>query len=780
MGLGSRTARQHHTAASDRIGASDQPSGDFAQGQAVMTVDGFSGTVTAVNDGPISGTESYQVTLDGGLGGGEYTASQLSPKQEAGAHTAAVDYPELAEILVERPDIAPNTKWASLNKAAWNDGIEDHHANSEHASWDSEYTQEELRGPCTMHHDNPEDKHSHPLGQHFDWHEQNGRDAWGRPKVKAFDGHGAWGCNNRECVEHPQALYDQDYRKPQKMPGYMEHDLSPHRELAREVNKAFHENPSVSEPEWLMGLGDQGPTKYSSYTREDFGRTVKETFEAARSHWDIVTTAAADTDFRFEVTAAWSDVRRKAKRIRSEGGVHVTMATEGYVVGEVKGDHHVYETGLQRLPGHTAVQGWSCGCKWGAYHWGASDDFSRFAGRMCSHALALQYEAQSRGMFGRQVKSDDAKPNWVPRKVVVKYDIDEDRNVKAPATKISALDTVAASILRAARREESAEEVRLAFTAAGIDFERSLRAEAAVNDAWGEPVVRTPEYPAGPTKPRDPNENPASAGWASAPEPASWAEAGPSGLTHMVSSLQDDDALFEPEMSREAFAPIVAPIVRVLGPQLLKKVLPEAAPAVVKQVVDKGAPMMVNRMLQGHEGQPEGPDGPKGPSGPIGGPAPVGENPIDDDENNPLNYGARASLHEEPEAALPSTDGDSLDSAFDPGDPGDLEPQNIGFASTGSVQDIVAQFQATAGAQSLQGSGGHSAASGGMDLAAAATEYLTKEALKDFSPAEQKRIIDEGIDVQAANLDRLEISGTHYEPLEAALAAVETDEEWMS
>lgn len=148
----------------------------------------------------------------------------------------------------------------------------------------------------------------------------------------------------------------------------------------------------------------------------------------------LLATAVADQDFRWHITAAWSDVVAKAKRIRKEGGVRVTLARDGLVVGEIRGDHHVYETGLQRLPGSISAAHWSCGCKWGAYHWGADDDFSRFSGRMCSHALALQYEAQSRGMFGRDITMDTAKPSWVPRNIVVKWDIDADRNELAKSS----------------------------------------------------------------------------------------------------------------------------------------------------------------------------------------------------------------------------------------------------------------------------------------------------------------------------------------------------------
>lgn len=168
--------------------------------------------------------------------------------------------------------------------------------------------------------------------------------------------------------------------------------------------------------------------------------------KAAFDPYDLIITAGADPDFRFHVTAAWADVQRKAKRIRSEGKVRITLASDGLVFGEVKGDHHTYETGVQRFPGSRhSVATYTCGCKWGAYHWGANDDFSRFAGRMCSHALALQYEAQSRGMFGRDVTEDSAKPEWVPKKVVLRYDIDsgDNRMVRSSAREVEATPLVA-------------------------------------------------------------------------------------------------------------------------------------------------------------------------------------------------------------------------------------------------------------------------------------------------------------------------------------------------
>jgi hypothetical protein len=75
---------------------------------------------------------------------------------------------------------------------------------------------------------------------------------------------------------------------------------------------------------------------------------------------------------------------------------------------------------------------------------------------------------------------------------------------------------------------------------------------------------------------------------------------------------------------------------------------------------------------------------------------------------------------------------------------------------------------------------------GEMKLAAErflTSEPTTKTALKTYDLAERNAIINEGEGVEASNLDRLDISGTHYEALEAAhakAAAVSEDEDlWM-
>lgn len=120
-----------------------------------------------------------------------------------------------------------------------------------------------------------------------------------------------------------------------------------------------------------------------------------------------------DTEGLWHFTAAWSDVREKARRLRAEGQVRITVASSAGIGGEVKGDHNVYETALNFVPGSQKVGYWSCGCKWSAYAWGRSPAYKRFEGRMCSHALAMQFEAQARGMFGQTVTPDAQRPKWL-------------------------------------------------------------------------------------------------------------------------------------------------------------------------------------------------------------------------------------------------------------------------------------------------------------------------------------------------------------------------------
>lgn len=394
----------------------------------------------------------------------------------------------------------------------------------------------------------------------------------------------------------------------------------------------------------------------------------------------LIVTAAMDGEFRFHVTAAWRDVQAKAKRIRKAGGVNITHSSDVMVIANVQGDHHVYETGLQRVPGRrTAVAVYSCGCKWGAYHWGADDDMSRFAGRMCSHALALQYEAQARGMFGRDVSVDDTKPRWVPSKVVVKYDIDEGKNIQARSSLVVPEQAPLLAMLALADQSDPG-------------FGAVL---AAVNDMFGDQTGMTEPTaidPAGPTTPWNKDENPTSAGVLAGGEPSNWGRI--------------------------------------------------------------NSPSMYPRLGTASEGD-----------------------------------GVEATFHEEPEPALPSTDGHtaSMGDVDLVGGSGigamgdeDLNPEDPSIQTMG-VQDIVAAFQRSAGAQHLM-AGSKAGDTSTSDIAGAAEAYLQKTAASatEFSLAEREALINENPGAQASNTDRLDIEGTHYAELERHAMSEEDDYLWMA
>jgi hypothetical protein len=138
-----------------------------------------------------------------------------------------------------------------------------------------------------------------------------------------------------------------------------------------------------------------------------------------------------DNEWDWHFTASWLDVQAKARKIKREGHVKILEASNIYVVGEVQGDTAVYESQLNYVPGTKKVADWACGCKWASYSWGRSKPFSRFEGRLCSHALALQYEAGARGMFGKEVGRDTQLPDWqkAHQPVVVEYDKRRDKDL---------------------------------------------------------------------------------------------------------------------------------------------------------------------------------------------------------------------------------------------------------------------------------------------------------------------------------------------------------------
>lgn len=505
------------------------------------------------------------------------------------------------------------------------------------------------------------------------------------------------------------------------------------------VSDGLAPSTASSDAEAMAGSGghyDDG-TEWDEDGRPGDGHLKGASFDP----YAMLTTAAGDPEFAFHVTAAWADVRRKAKRIRSEGGVRITLASDGLVIGEVKGDHHVYETGVQRFPGSKhSVATYSCGCKWGAYHWGAPDDFSHFAGRMCSHALALQYEAASRGMFGRDVREDSAKPEWVPGRVVVKYDIDDRENQmgKSSSRDASPLEILA---LWACEQGDAHEDFAFAVTASG------LRMTAAVNSPWGDPQPQVQQYTPGPTKPRNQGDNPGSSGWATQGDPDNWDQITPNAIGDRVAHLGEELA-FEAAIPQEvAQSDNPQGSLDNMGEeQMYDPISPSAS------LADAAVRMLAERM---------GPDRPSGPKGGSGGDMPPGHPGMP--QHRELVPGAEATLHMEPEGALPFTDGDGPDLTDDES----LTPDHTASRSVERLQAMLGHL----------GPSGGSAAGPAGDIASAAREHLAKTAVKDYSPAEQAAIINEGQHVQAGNLHRLDIADTHYAHL---LGDEDGDDSWLS
>lgn len=103
---------------------------EFQPGEHVMTVDGYPGVITLVEDGPMAGAENYVVTLDKGLGGGNYSASMLAKmptgRSAAGIHLATDDYPELGTVIDDRPDPGKMIFSAALSQERQEADAEDH------------------------------------------------------------------------------------------------------------------------------------------------------------------------------------------------------------------------------------------------------------------------------------------------------------------------------------------------------------------------------------------------------------------------------------------------------------------------------------------------------------------------------------------------------------------------------------------------------------------------------------------------------------------------------
>jgi 8-oxo-dGTP pyrophosphatase MutT (NUDIX family) len=528
---------------------------DFNEGDRVMTRDGYPGRVTAVLDGPYPQTETYEVTLDRGVGGGQYSASQLSKMAETTAariqdvvlpadlgpieattyHQATEDYPELGAILDERP---PNERVRVFaSKPRPTKAFPYGHRNGAEIT-DPEYPGESGLVRCdncgkyhsaTYDHEGrfgegrihavvcPEDHltdyytderleprqastHTRELGdedleREEDPHASSEQDRTDKidkyeekavPAIEPIDPPSACSFCGSDQFEDPTNTGRGTRMRCSQCGGTMtswggqwqpDPPNTPANAASREgdyrstinnldaVHAAISPEDMIRNAETMYGTdrkhwsdaalrkatehgdetsrGELEQRKTGSYTPEQFGENVLARYDLLRTgdpqaaavasdpHSDPVSyLAGLDADFGFHMCATWADVRRKAKRIKDEGGVRIVAASHEGIVGEVQGEHHLYESSFTYVPGRKAIAAWDCGCKWGAYAWGRAPAYARFEGRQCSHVTALQFEAQSRGMFGATVQPNEERlEGQHPHSpVTVEYQRPTDRN----------------------------------------------------------------------------------------------------------------------------------------------------------------------------------------------------------------------------------------------------------------------------------------------------------------------------------------------------------------
>lgn len=763
------------------------PLADFQRGQRVMTREGYPGVIDDVHEGPADLT-TYWVTLDAGQGGGQYAEGEIQPLAELSTarsanvdHTAADDYPELGSILSERPP--PQISSLARNLAVSQIEAElTFPLKSEDEVMPSDISDAERQG----YRDGVEDGKAGTTRNPRDFLDTDYRAGYDRGwargvEVRAPGGGAELSFEEDRLLEESQTaggdrllasreagfwgdFLEGDSSNP-KYDGHRSYDWCRY----RRDNHCFYSKNLNRPASEQMG--------YAVWEPEDRGRCPRKSWEAQQkceiglpgpnvpggfsdatvpfsqggqrgsvpSGLHRASLVETEPDLAFHITAAWRDVQAKAKKIRSEGKVRIIAAKDGVIVGQIQGSDHVYETEIMRVPGRKTVGAWACGCKWAHYSWGRSGPWKRYEGRMCSHALALNYEAQSRGMFGRDMTLDEKQPAWMDKGTnVYQYG-----DYSPDAGRYSSLSEDAI---------RPQHEVRHA--ADQYDSDAPVVAMVALMRSQGARYADVREF---------------------------------------------CDSLGVPALSiqREARSKVVEFAGKVRGRimdlLLSNGIITEKASGrevssrdVVYPDWDPRAGLDYREasLLMQHSGcgcggrctckqasvedevrqrfEQENPS--------LGDGCEIcGDSGHETDEHGPEHddINRESSLEDEPEPALPTAYGeeDDEDALGD-----ELSPEQQQKAA--SIISAMERFAQTGeGVNPLAHIGAPSPGGGDAEIAGAASQFLTKESLKDYSSAERQQIINEG-EEEAGNLDRLDISGTHYEALERA-GSSEEDAMWL-
>lgn len=782
----SRNPHTRHTA-----GVDADAFADYSVGQRVMTPEGIPGVVTAVQDGPFPGTEAYEVTLDDDLGGGTYGTSELlaiegheaalvegnvigeytvpAPVDDPSLHLASEDYPELAEILVERPPLAhsePLTMTGSKTATTqmtcpdcgatfYGDGVGASHGCQGRVDTQAALDFALFEGDETDY--NP--------AQGGDPGVFSGED---EPEFLATEA-GLWDHVLAPVVDRMTRHIDKGYPGIQQgtAPSFdwcrfrrdrhcffpREMDLPATQQAGYVVWKPLDRGicgRDAWDKQKMCPVSEPGPNSGVPLAKVD--ATVPWS-EGGQRGVLLGSLAHGDGDHVFEFTAAWADVRRKASEIRRSGGVRVLSITgdrsSGRVVtGEVRGDTNVYETSIQSEPGRSNVALWTCGCPWAAYSWGRSGRWKKYEGRMCSHALALTYESQTKNLMEQpdapwdsdQVKrpgdyDPDAQRYWASKTVKQWHPVHTDGHLSlAPAVWIAH-----AMLTEGSRDQEvvAAFGPRIHAEAKVLDFRGRLKALVRG-------TVRTVKEIVAET-----SQALLSDGTMVSVDELVYPTFHPSiGLTAALDDGEDDSG-DEDEFSVDY--PITSE-----GDTGIDSAYDELPG-------DMGVCEVCGR-----------------PADWYGGGARRCRTHRDVLESAAV---LESELHDEPEPALPQTTGEDEEDDEDadqPEDGGQRTPDSVADPQDEVLpQDGVQAHLALRGTDSHAWLLGSGVDQSNEDIARAARETLAKQSVKTFSLAEQAEIIDEGSDDQtrARNLDSLDLEGTHYLGLEDALE--EDDDSWL-
>lgn len=429
-------SRQHDTEGVRKHAVDASLWWEFKPGQRVRTREGLLGTVTAVEDGPHAGNEHYLVELDGGMGGGEYSSSELmattertASKQSAELHVASDDYPVLEDILEERPPIENvQQKWAAQTENYSDEVRSAPPIPADLSTYDTKDTDRRWEDP--QYYDKAYESslkgdlnehvgfffRSEPgVGRSYDWCRFRRQQHCFYPKAineaaTKIEGVPVWTPEDRGiCSRHD---WDEQRACPVSEPG------------PRSRETIYYPDATV-------------PYEAGGQRRDNY-RAFHTNYKAPLTNFDLirnVTLSMKDPDFAMHYTGAWTDVMNKARYLRRSGNVFIFSAPEqgsgntDFIVGEVLGDSGIpYRVRLMREPGRRRVAMWECGCAWGHFAWGRSGRWKKFEGRMCSHALALVYETQGREGFSGENQI------WENTEVPIWRDADEEPQERHPVT----------------------------------------------------------------------------------------------------------------------------------------------------------------------------------------------------------------------------------------------------------------------------------------------------------------------------------------------------------